>query len=163
MLEVLAYALDEAAEGATTRVDVLARRDGSIEVSDDGRGTDTRADDSGTMIVKPVMATADLRFHDRDDAPVLPDGLPRRGMSVVSALCSWVEHTNARAEGAWIARYEHGVPTAPPQPVRDVARGTSVRLSPDPEVFGSQRLDLVRLRHLVDAIGSTASIRCLEV
>ncbi|RYJ00941.1 MAG: ATP-binding protein, partial [Actinomycetales bacterium] len=57
VLEVVEYALDEAREGATTRVDVVRHGDGSIEVVDDGRGTDTRLDVHGIPMVKPVMAT----------------------------------------------------------------------------------------------------------
>ena len=48
VLEVIAYALDEAVEGATTRIDVEARADGSLCISDDGRGTDTRIDGRGS-------------------------------------------------------------------------------------------------------------------
>ena len=80
------YALDEAREGATTRVDVVLRADGSVEVRDDGRGTDTRLDAAGVPVVKPVMATRDLRFFDVPSAPVLGDGAPRSGISVVCAL-----------------------------------------------------------------------------
>lgn len=69
VLEVLAYAVDEARDGTTTRVDVVLHADGSVEVADDGRGTDTRLDASGTPVVKPVMATPDLRFLDADEPP----------------------------------------------------------------------------------------------
>ncbi|MFF0220538.1 hypothetical protein [Streptomyces vinaceus] len=56
------------------------------------------------------MATKDLRFFDHPEAQLLPDGHPRRGMSVVAALSEWLVHTNRHADGAWVQRYEHGVP-----------------------------------------------------
>lgn len=80
ILEVLAYAGDEAnALGRIGDATVDYHDDGAVTVIDDGRGTDTRRDASGRRIRKPVMATKDVRFFDAPDAPLLPDGLPRRG------------------------------------------------------------------------------------
>lgn len=111
VLEVLAYAADEAsAQAVPGRCSIVLRPDGSTEVADDGRGTDTRVDDTGRTVRKPVMATRDLRFFDNPQAQTLPDGHPRRGMSVVAALSDWLVHTNRRAEGSWQQRYEHGLP-----------------------------------------------------
>jgi len=100
-------------------------------VADDGRGTDTRRDDDGRLVRKPVMATKDLRFFDRDCA-VLPDGSTRRGMSVVAALSTWLEHTNYRMDGAWTQRYEHGLPAGDLVELSPSGRtGTTVRFLPD--------------------------------
>src|SRR5690606_22846334 len=69
VLEVLAYAAEEAeALGRRGSCTVTLHPDGSVAVSDDGRGTDTRRDDEGNVVRKPVMATKDLRFFDADDA-----------------------------------------------------------------------------------------------
>ena len=65
------------------------------------------------------MATKDLRFFDHPDAQLLPDGHPRRGMSVVAALSEWLVHANRRAGGAWVQRYEHGVPSTELTPTGD--------------------------------------------
>lgn len=56
------------------------------------------------------MATKDLRFFDAHDAPTLPDGQRRRGMSVVSALSEWLLHENRRRDGGWGQLYERGSP-----------------------------------------------------
>lgn len=56
------------------------------------------------------MSTKDLRFFDFPDAQQLPDGHPRRGMSVVAALSEWLIHTNHRHDAAWTQRYEQGIP-----------------------------------------------------
>jgi topoisomerase-4 subunit B len=160
VLEVLAYALDEAAEGATRTIDVVVPGDGSVVVRDDGRGTDTRRDDDGTWIVKPVMATRDLRFFGVPDAPVLADGLPRWGMSVVAALSERLVHTNVRVEGAWTATYRCGVPDGRPSPVvaTGLRPGTTVGFVPDSDVFGSQEVDLDALRHVLASIESSATL-----
>jgi DNA gyrase subunit B len=111
VLEVLAYAADEAEwTGRIGRCRVTLHADGSVSVADDGRGTDTRRDEGDQTVKKPVMATRDLRFFDCPAAQQLPDGRPRRGVSVVAALSSWLVHTNRRRNGAWTQRYEHGVP-----------------------------------------------------
>lgn len=111
MLEVLAYADDEAAStGRVGTVVVVTRPDGSVSIRDDGRGTDTRRTPQGHIIRKPVMATKDVRFFDNPDRPVLPDGLPRWGMSVVAALSTTLIHENRRATGGWAQTYHHGIP-----------------------------------------------------
>lgn len=110
LLEVMAYADDEAeATGRQGRVTVTIRGN-EVEIADDGRGTDTRRDELGRPVRKPVMATRDVRFFDADEPPLLPDGRPRRGMSTVAAVSPFLIHENRREEGAWRQTYRHGRP-----------------------------------------------------
>ena len=157
LLEVLAYALDEAAAGTTSRVWITCTDDGAWSVVDDGRGTDTRLDVRGVPVVKPVMATADLRFFDADDAPLLVDGRPRRGMSVVTGSSSWLVHENRRLDGAWTSRYEDGLPVGDPAAIEpDGTTGTSVTFRPGPDLVETD-VDLVELRRLVDKAVATSA------
>ena len=129
--EVLAHVADEAEATGTTHAPcrVLQHDDGSLSVRDHGRGTHTRRGER--VARKPVMATRDLRFFDDPDAPLLPDGDRRRGMSVVAALSTWLVHENRTAEGAWHQRYEAGVPVTDLEPlVPDGTTGTLVRFLP---------------------------------
>ena len=131
--EVLAYVADdvEALEGRTTRCDVTVLVDGSLQVRDYGRGTDTRRDTDARVIRKPVMATRDLRFFDSPSAPRLPDGVLRKGMSVVAALSHWLVDENYRLDGAWRQRYEQGIPSGDLEELEpDGSTGTSVRFLP---------------------------------
>jgi topoisomerase IV subunit B len=148
VLEVTAYAQDEAeALGRPGVCRVIVCADGSVSVSDDGRGTDTRRDAAGQVIRKPVMATPDLRFFATAHRPVLPDGHRRHGMSVVTALSRWLTHTNHRQDGAWTQRYEHGVPTTDIVPVRpSAAPGTTVRFSVNPDLVPTCTINLDQLR-----------------
>jgi topoisomerase IV subunit B len=135
VLEVVAYAADEAGARGGGRCVVTFCRDGSVSVSDDGRGTGTRRGDRGRAVRKPVMSTMDLRFFDSPDAQLLPDGYPRRGISVVAALSEWLVHTSRRLDGAWAQRYEHGIPVTSLVPVRgSTASGTTVHFRPDETV-----------------------------
>ena len=138
LLEVLAYPEDEAESvGERGRCSVELHADGSIAVTDYGRGTDTRVDEHGNVVKKPIMATNDLRFFDDPSAPVLPDGHPRRGMSVVAALSDWLIHTNRRTNGSWTQRYEHAMPVTDLVPIEaDGTTGTTVRFRPAKAVRG---------------------------
>ena len=131
LLEVLAYAAEEAVARGGGRCVVTLHPGGSFGVADDGRGTEVRVE-QGNVVRKPVMSTPDLRFFGALDGPVLPDGCPRHGISVVAALSPWLVHTNRRAEGSWSQRYEHGVPVTALAPVPDDgSTGTTVEVLPD--------------------------------
>lgn len=142
ILEVLAYANDEAESlGRIGAASVTLRADGAVTISDNGRGTDTRVDAAGCIIRKPVMATKDVRFFDAVDGPALPDGLPRRGMSTVSALSLLLLHENHRTEGAWSQMYRHGLPDGELVALAAGKPGTSVTFTPDTRVSGDAELD----------------------
>lgn len=153
ILEVLAYAADEAmAAGTTGRCLVALQPDGSVSVAHDGRGTDTRYDADGRPVRKPVLATKDLRFFDRPEVEQLPDGHPRRGMSVVAALSAWLVHTNRRRNGAWTQRYQQGVPVTALLPIpASEATGTTVHFLPAETVRSMQRVSTSSLRQLAAA------------
>ncbi|WP_433043350.1 hypothetical protein [Dactylosporangium sp. CS-033363] len=132
VLEVIAYAADEAAVNGGGTCTIARHVDGSVAVVDGGRGTDVRRDERGRPVRKPVMATRDLRFFDRPGAELLADGHPRRGISVVAALSVWLEHTNRRGDEAFTQRYERGVPVTGLLPVPpDGTTGTAVRFLPE--------------------------------
>lgn len=152
VLEVVAYANDEAhALGRPGKCELIFHADGSVTVADNGRGTDTRRGNNGEMIKKPVMATKDLRFFDNRQEVLLPDGTPRRGMSVVSALSRWLIHTNRRQNGAWMQRYEHGVPTSDLEPIEPTRRtGTTVRFLADRTLVPESSLSPDVVRGAVD-------------
>ncbi|MFK0246231.1 ATP-binding protein [Amycolatopsis azurea] len=134
VLEVLAYAAEEAESTGGGHAVVTVHPDGSVSVADNGRGTDTRADGHGGFVKKPVMSTKDLRFFDSPGAQTLPDGHPRRGVSVVAALSEWLVHTNRRGNGSWTQRYERGVPVTDLTPIADDGTtGTTVRFLPGDE------------------------------
>lgn len=159
-LEAIAYPVDEGVGGTTTRARVVLHGDGSIEVSDNGRGTFVRFDDDGLPMVKPIMATRDLRFFGNPSAQTLPDGLPRHGMSVVVALSSWAIHTNHRTEGSWTRRYEYGVPRGPLVSLPGAAStGTTVHFRPDPELFTEE----LSVDHLVEACKGFAPSIPIEI
>ena len=142
VLEVLAYANEEAESlGRPGLAVVTMHPDGTVTVADDGRGTDTRVDEHGDVVRKPVMSTRDVRFFDAQDGDRLPDGLPRRGISVVSALSPELVHENHAATGAWSQTYRHGVPDGELRAVaRSASTGTTVTFRAGADVLGPESL-----------------------
>jgi ribosomal protein S18 acetylase RimI-like enzyme len=106
------------------------------------------ADDEaeGRVVRKPIMATRDVRFFDEEDPVLLPDGLPRRGMSTVSAASPSLLHDNWRTSGAWSQEYRFGTPQAELRELPPTGRtGTTVTVRlPSPV-----DLDLTQLAVLV--------------
>jgi DNA gyrase subunit B len=161
VLEVLAYAVDEALEGSTTRVVVTAHRDGSFSVADNGRGTEMRYDDSGRARRKPVMGTRDLRFFDLDTAPNLPDGHARSGMSVVTALSEWLTHTTCRDGRSWVQRYERGLPVGALTETQDAgATGTTVRFRPD--ALGARPVSMTTVEEMCAPVSSVVLLEYVD-
>jgi len=159
VLEVLAYAADEAECSGSGQAVITVHDDGSLSIADDGRGTDTRADDLGRAVKKPVMTTKDLRFFDSPHAAALPDGHPRRGMSVVTALSAWLVHTNRRRDGAWTERYERGIPVTGLTPIPgNGTSGTTVRFLPDAALICDAQVSLPELHQLTRAFGPPLAI-----
>lgn len=160
LLEVVAYAADEADESGEGSVVVTLLPNGSVSVTDRGRGTDTRTDEWGRTVKKPVMATKDLRFFDLAEAVLLPDGQPRRGMSVVAALSTWLVHTNRRSNGSWTQRYERGIPVTDLVAVADDGTsGTAVHFQPDRALVGDVQLRPEVVANLATCFGPTLTLR----
>lgn len=142
ILEVLAYANDEAEHlGRVGVVRVIIDSEGLVTIADDGRGTEIRPDSDGRLVRKPVMATKDIRFFGASAAPRLPDGLPRQGMSTVTALVPHLRHDNHRVEGAWSQTYRYGVPDCELHLIAgDGITGTTVAFLPDADILGPRNL-----------------------
>lgn len=163
IVEVLAYAAEEAISNGSGRAVVTLHRNGSVTVADNGRGTDTRLDDQARPIKKPVIATKDLRFFDSPRAVLLPDGYPRRGMSVVAALSEWLVHTNRRRNGSWTQYYQRGIPVTGLTPIpEDGTTGTTVRLLPDTAVVSDTQILAPELRQLASAFSPHLLVHVTE-
>ena len=164
VLEVLAYAQDEAeSHGRPAHITIAVHSDGSVSVADNGRGTDTRIDDKGQAIRKPVMATKDIRFFDSREIVMLADGLPRRGMSVVASLSTWLTHTNRRINGSWTQRYEHGIPVTDLIDIPDDGTtGTTVHFLPDPVLVKPNHVTIGELGYVAEPSVDSLTIRIRE-
>jgi len=110
---------------------------------------------------EPVMATKDLRFFDSPEAAMLPDGHPRRGMSVVAALSDWLVHTNRRLNSSWMQRHEHGIPVTGLNPIpQDGTTGTTVHFLSDAALLANVQISAKELRRPTAALSPHL---CIEV
>jgi topoisomerase IV subunit B len=162
LLEVLAYAAEEAEVSTAGACVVTLLADGSVSVSDNGRGTQSRTGEDGRPVRKPVVASKDLRFFDGPAAVQLPDGRPRRGMSVVAALSEWLIHTSRRRDGGLSQRYRFGVPVTGLVPVEsDGTTGTTVHFRPDAGLLEAGPVTPAAIREL--AVWPHLSVRVVDV
>ncbi|MDE3141500.1 MAG: DNA topoisomerase IV subunit B, partial [Pseudomonadota bacterium] len=153
--EVIDNAVDEALAGHASQVDVIVHDDGSVEVSDDGRGMPVDIHpEEGISGVELIMTRlhAGGKFSDRNYS--FAGGLHGVGVSVVNALSSRVE-VNIRRDGSeYRMCFAHGAPLGKLEivgPAPKKRSGTTLRFWPEPKYFDTPRFALPRLRHLLRA------------
>ena len=153
--EVVDNSVDEALAGHATRIAVTVHADGSIAVSDDGRGMPVDIHpEQGRPGVEVILSTlhAGGKFSNKNYQ--FSGGLHGVGVSVVNALSERLEVTVKR-DGQL-----HHMVFAGGDKVSDLAvigtcakreTGTSVHFWPDARYFDSPRLALPRLKYLLRA------------
>jgi topoisomerase-4 subunit B len=138
--EILDNAMDEAVAGHASRIEVELHADGTLGVSDNGRGIPVdphpRFPDKSALEVILTMLHSGGKFS--TGAYATSGGLHGVGISVVNALSEAMTVEVARNRTLWRQRFSRGAPLGPlenlgPTPNR---RGTLVTFRPDPEIFG---------------------------
>jgi topoisomerase-4 subunit B len=153
--EVVDNSVDEALAGFAGMVDVIVHADGSVEVSDDGRGMPVDIHpEQGVSGVELILTRlhAGGKFSDRNYA--FAGGLHGVGVSVVNALSSHLEVTIRREGREYRMRFAHGEPLGKLETLGEVPKkrtGTTLRFLPDPKYFDSPKVSLSKLKHLLRA------------
>ena len=146
--EIVDNAIDEASNGYATEISVTLKKDGSCEVSDNGRGVPVDIHPAlGVSAVEVVYTQlhAGGKFDDKNYA--YSGGLHGVGASVVNALSEWMtvdvykDFTHYQQKFASVAdpqtgKIKSGHPLAPLAKVGNTRkRGTTVTFKPDARVF----------------------------
>jgi len=153
--EVVDNSVDEALAGQASHIEVTLFRDGTVGVSDDGRGMPVDVHpEEGLPGVELILTRlhAGGKFSQRNYQ--FSGGLHGVGVSVVNALSTrldvWVKRDGQEHHMA----FENGDKISDLRAISDVGRrntGTRVRFRPDPQYFDSPKVSLPRLRHLLRA------------
>ncbi len=138
--EVVDNSIDEALAGYCTHIEIDLNADGSVTVTDDGRGipTDTHPQ-TGKSALETVMTVLHAGGKFGGGGYKVSGGLHGVGISVVNALSEIVEVTVWRDKKVHIQRFERGIPVTQLQakPDKEARTGTSVTFKPDPQIFAT--------------------------
>ena len=154
VFETVDNSVDEALGGHATSIEVTICLDGSITISDDGRGIPIawkpEQDKSAAEVVMTVLH-AGGKFS--SDSYKHSAGLHGVGVSCVNALSEWLEMEIHRDGRAFWMRFERGDPVSPsgtpdePLTVRGPSErsGTTISFLPDTQIFSTVEFNFDRL------------------
>jgi DNA gyrase subunit B len=136
--EVVDNSIDEALAGYCTHIEIDINADGSVTVTDDGRGipTDTHPT-TGKSALETVMTVLHAGGKFGGGGYKVSGGLHGVGISVVNALSAYVEVTVWREQKEHLQRFERGIAIGDLQVKANKthASGTRVHFLPDADIF----------------------------
>ncbi|QCJ48313.1 MULTISPECIES: DNA topoisomerase (ATP-hydrolyzing) subunit B [Haloprofundus] len=156
--EVVDNSIDEALAGHCDAIEVTIHDDGSVSVSDNGRGIPVDTHEQYERPAVEVIMTvlhAGGKFDNKSYQ--VSGGLHGVGVSVVNALSHWLEVEIKRDGGVWKHRFDRGEPEQGEfERVRDLdpdeSTGTTIQFWPDSDIFETTEFDFstlaTRLREL---------------
>ncbi|MBQ1503407.1 MAG: DNA topoisomerase IV subunit B, partial [Clostridia bacterium] len=136
--EIVDNSIDEAMAGHCDRIDVTLFPDGSVEVSDNGRGVPSQIHhkmNKPTLEVVFSVLHAGGKFGGKGYK--IAGGLHGVGASVVNALSLWFKVDNCYEGQRYTIEFEKGNISKPFECVgsSNGRHGLTVRFKPDPDVF----------------------------
>ena len=153
--EVIDNSVDEAIAGFAKQIEVTLFRDGSVEVSDDGRGMPVDIHpEQGIPGVEVILTKLHAGGKFSNDSYRFSGGLHGVGVSVVNALSKHLEVWVKRGGAEYNIAFANGDKVSELEEVGRVGRantGTRGKFWPDPVFFDSPKFSVRELRHLLRA------------
>ena len=153
--EVIDNSVDEALAGHASQIDVILHRNGSVTVTDDGRGMPVDIHpEQGVPGVEVILCTlhAGGKFSNKNYQ--FSGGLHGVGVSVVNALSSALEIVIRRDGQVYRMTFAGGDKQTDLEVIDTCGKrntGTAVTFLPDPRYFDSVTFSVSRLRHVLRA------------
>ncbi len=140
--EILDNSMDEAVAGHASKIEMILNADGSVTVTDNGRGipVDNHPKYPGKSALEVIFTTLHSGGKFGGSAYQTSGGLHGVGSSVVNALSDWMWVEVARDKKLYRQSYSRGLPQSKLEKMGTVnnRRGTTVCFHPDPDIFGSK-------------------------
>jgi len=137
--EVLDNSMDEAVAGHASRIEIELNEDGSLSISDNGRGIpiDPHPKYKDKSALEVILTTLHSGGKFKDGAYATSGGLHGVGVSVVNALSAWLQVEVARDRALFQQSYARGKATSKLDNKGAVSnrRGTKITFLPDDEIF----------------------------
>ncbi len=139
--EVLDNAMDEAVAGHATRIELDLEPDGSVTVTDNGRGipVDPHPKFKSKSALEVILTTLHSGGKFGGKVYTTSGGLHGVGLSVVNALSESLHVEVARDKQLFAQDYARGAPTGKLKKIGAASnrRGTTVRFTADKKIFGT--------------------------
>ena len=135
--EILDNAIDEAMAGYCKHIEVDIYADGSLRVTDDGRGIPVdKHKGTGKSALETVLTVLHAGGKFGGGGYKVSGGLHGVGSSVVNALSSHLKAEISRDNKVYVQEYEKGDPVSELKTMgTSTHTGTAITFTPDPEIF----------------------------